>query len=165
MGARDESECLLAIDASIGEELWVTKIGSLFREAHGNGPRGTPAVEGNHLYALSGRGNLVCANVADGKILWQQSMTALGGTIPHWGYTESVLVDGDQVVCTPGGEKGALAAFEKITGTPRWQSAQFTDPAHYSSIVAADINATRQYVQITERSVVGLAAKDGTATT
>jgi outer membrane protein assembly factor BamB len=161
MGARDESECLLAIDAGTGKELWVTKIGSLFREGHGNGPRGTPTVDGDHLYAMSGRGNLVCANVADGKILWQQSMTALGGTIPHWGYTESVLVDGDQVVCTPGGGKGALAAFEKITGEPRWRSAQFTEPAHYSSIIAADINATRQYIQITERSVVGLAAKDG----
>ena len=123
MGVRDESECLLAIDAGTGKELWAAKIGSPFRESHGNGPRGTPAVDGDQLYALSGRGNLVCANAADGKILWQQSMTALGGTMPHWGYAESVLVDGDQVVCTPGGGTGALAAFDRITGKPRWQSA------------------------------------------
>jgi len=65
------------------------------------------------------------------------------------------------MVCTPGGAKGALAAFEKKAGKLLWQSAEFTDPAHYSSIVAADINGARQYVQITEHSVVGIAAKDG----
>jgi outer membrane protein assembly factor BamB len=161
MGTRDESECLLAIDASNGKELWTAKIGSVFRERRGNGPRGTPAVDEDRIYAMSGEGIVVCAGVADGKIVWQQSMTELGGAVPHWGYTESVLVDGHQVICTPGGAKGTLVALEKKTGKLLWQSAEFTDPAHYSSVVAADINGARQYVQITERSVVGIAPKDG----
>jgi outer membrane protein assembly factor BamB len=70
-------------------------------------------------------------------------------------------VDGDQVVVTPGGPKGALVALNKKTGERIWQSKEFTDPAHYSSIVAAEIEGTRQYVQLTAASVVGIAAKDG----
>jgi outer membrane protein assembly factor BamB len=161
MGTRDESECLLALDVNSGRELWVARIGSVFKESRGDGPRGTPTVDGDRVYAMSGRGELACVNVADGKILWEQDMKDLGGRTPHWGYTESVLVDDDQVVCTPGGSKGALAAFEKKTGQRLWQSADFTDPAHYSSMIAADIGGIHQYIQLTERAVVGIAPKDG----
>jgi outer membrane protein assembly factor BamB len=113
------------------------------------------------VYALSGQGNLVCANVADGKVDWQQSLTELGGKVPGWGYTESVLVDGDHVICTPGGSKGAVAALDKKTGKVVWQSTEFTDGAQYSSLVPATINGTKQYVQLTMQSIVGIAAKDG----
>jgi outer membrane protein assembly factor BamB len=161
LGTRDESECLLALDRHTGKELWVARIGSVFRERRGNGPRCTPTVDGERVYAMTGQGELACVNVADGKVLWEQDMTDLGGRIPNWGYTESVLVDGDKVVCTPGGSKGALAAFEKKTGTLLWQSTDFTELAHYSSMIAADIDGIRQYVQLTERAVAGIAAKDG----
>src|SRR6185436_1563392 len=84
-----------------------------------------------------------------------------GGKVPGWGYTESVVVDGNQVVCTPGGSKGAIAALDKLTGKVLWQSAEFTDGAQYSSIVPAEINSTRQYVQLTMKNFVGVSAKDG----
>jgi outer membrane protein assembly factor BamB len=100
-------------------------------------------------------------NIADGKLLWQQSMTELGGKRPNWGYTESVLVDGNQVVCTPGGSKGALAALDKKSGKLLWQSDKFTDPAHYSSIIPVDLNGARQYIQLTVQHVAGISAKDG----
>lgn len=161
MGVRDGSECVLTLDANTGKELWVAKIGSVFKESRGNGPRATPTVDGDRVYVMSGDGVLAGLNVADGKVLWQQSMIDLGGKRPTWGYTESVLVDGDQVVCTPGGAKGALAALDKKTGKLIWQSAEFTDPAHYSSIVPEQINDARQYIQLTPQSVVGIAAKDG----
>lgn len=161
LGTRDGSEILLVLDAATGKELWTTKIGTILENDWGDGPRGTPAVDGERVYALSGVGNLICANVADGKILWQASMIALGGDLPGWGYTESVLVDGDKVLCTPGGSKGAIAALDKLTGKVLWQSKQVTDEAHYSSIVPAVINNTRQYVQLMETSIVGVAASDG----
>jgi outer membrane protein assembly factor BamB len=161
MGTRDGNECLLALDANSGKELWLTKIGSVYKESHGNGPRGTPTVDGDHVYALGSLGNLICANVADGKILWQQSMTDLGGKHANWGYTESPLVDGEKVVCTPGGSKGAMAALDKKTGKLLWQSADFTDGAQYASIVPADLNGTRQYIQLMQQSIVGINSKDG----
>jgi outer membrane protein assembly factor BamB len=70
-------------------------------------------------------------------------------------------VDGDQVICTPGGSKGAIAALDKKTGKVIWQSTEFTDGAQYESIIPADINGTRQYVQMTSQNFVGVAAKDG----
>jgi len=88
-------------------------------------------------------------------------MKELEGKTPDWGYTESVLVDGGQVVCTPGGAKGAMAAFDKKDGKTLWQSKDFTDGAQYASIVKATINGEPQYVQLTQQSVVGISAKDG----
>lgn len=161
LGTRDGNEVLLALDAETGKELWTASLGRVLQNDWGDGPRGTPAVDGDRVYALSGPGTLVCANAADGKILWRTSMDALGGEEPNWGYTESVLVDGPRVLCTPGGSRGTVAALDKLTGKLLWQSKEFTEAAHYSSIVPAQINGTAQYVQRTERNVVGIAAETG----
>jgi outer membrane protein assembly factor BamB len=161
MGTRDNREVLLVLDANTGNELSVTPLSNVLDNDRGDGPRGTPSVDGNRVYALTGVGTLLCINLETGQVQWQATMKELGGGIPSWGYSESVLVDGDQVVCTPGGKKGAVAAFDKLTGKLRWQSKQFTDPAHYSSLVPARINDTAQYVQRTEKSIAGIAAADG----
>jgi len=161
IGTRDNNECVLALDANTGKELWVAKIGAKLDNDWGSGPRGTPAVDGDRIYALSGKGDLACINVADGKVVWTASMNALGGKTPDWGYTESVLVDGDKVICTPGGSKGALAAFNKADGKVIWRSTDFTDDAQYASIIPADINGQRQYIQLTMKHLVGISAKDG----
>src|SRR5262249_49487871 len=97
----------------------------------------------------------------DGKVLWQKTMASLGGKVPNWGYTESVLVDGERVVCTPGGSKGAIAALNRKTGEVLWQTADFTDAAQYASIISAKINDKDTYVQLTMQSIVGIAPKDG----
>ncbi len=139
----------------------MAKIGNVLENDWGNGPRGTPTVDGKRVYALGGQGTLICAEVADGKVVWTKTMQELGGKVPSWGYTESVLIDGDRVVCTPGGEKGTIAALEKSTGKPVWQSAEWKDQPHYSSIMPATINKTPQYVQLTEKTLAGIASKDG----
>jgi outer membrane protein assembly factor BamB len=161
MGTRQRTEVLIALDANTGKELWTAEIGALLRNNWGDGPRGTPTVDGDRVYALGGQGTLICARVADGKILWQKTMKELGGSTPNWGYTESVLVDGDKVLCTPGGSKGAVAALEKMTGKTIWQSGEFTDDAQYASIIAVDHNGDRQYIQLTMKTLVGVRASDG----
>ena len=161
MGTRDADEILLALNAETGEELWIASIGPVVKFDRGGGPRGTPAVDGDRVYALGGQGNLICAGAADGKVIWRETMQNLGGRTPGWGYSESVLVDGDQVVCTPGGGKGAIAALDKVTGKLIWQSKEFTDPAHYASIIVAAHNGHREYIQLTAQHVAGVSAKDG----
>jgi outer membrane protein assembly factor BamB len=161
LGTRDNHEILLVLDANTGKELWTANLGPVLSNDWGNGPRGTPTVDGDRVYAMTGVGGVYCVSIPEKKVLWNKSMTDLGGKKPNWGYSESVLVDGAQVVCTPGGAKGAVAALDKVTGKLLWQSEEFKDPAHYSSIVAARINDTPQYVQRTEKSVVGLSPKDG----
>lgn len=161
MGTRDGSEILIGLDAAKGNELWIAKLGPTLANDWGDGPRGTPAVDSGHVYTLGGDGTLVAVQAADGKELWRTTMDALGGKRPGWGYTESVLVDGQQVVCTPGGPKGAMAALDKATGKVLWQSTQWTDGAQYSSIVPAVINGQKQYVQRSMTNIVAIAAKDG----
>lgn len=161
LGTRDGAEILLALDAATGAELWTAKLGSVLSNGWGDGPRGTPSVDGDRVYALSGPGNLVCADAKTGKTLWEQSLTALGGKVPNWGYTESVLVHGNHVYATPGGAKGIVAAFDKATGKLAWQSKDLTEPAHYSSIVPAVIHGKLQLVQRNEKTVFGLSPTDG----
>jgi outer membrane protein assembly factor BamB len=161
LGTREGSEILIALDANKGTELWTAKLGGILDNKWGDGPRGTPTVDGDKIYALGGDGTLVAVQAKDGKELWRTTMAELGGKRPGWGYTESILVDGQQVVCTPGGAQGAMAALDKVTGKVLWQSKDFTDDAQYSSIVPATINGEAQYVQRTMQSVVGISPKDG----
>ena len=160
MGSRNRTEQLICLDANTGAEEWNAKIGNELQNGWGNGPRGTPTVDGQNIYAMGGEGNLICTDL-NGKIIWQTSMSELGGKKPYWGYSESVLIDGDFALCTPGGNEGAIVAFNKKTGKIIWQSKQFTDGAQYSSIIPIDHNGAHQYIQLTMKSLVGLDSKTG----
>jgi outer membrane protein assembly factor BamB len=160
MGSRRGTEQLICLDANTGTEQWATNIGTELKNGWGGGPRGTPTVDGEHVYAMGGQGNLICTDLT-GKVQWQASMSRLGGKKPYWGYSESVLIDGDYALCTPGGSQGAVVAFNKKTGKVVWQSKQFTDGAQYASIIPIDHNGGHQYVQLTMKSLVGLDAKSG----
>jgi outer membrane protein assembly factor BamB len=120
-------------------------------------------VDGDAVYALGGQGELVCVEAATGKRRWGVNMEHdLGGQMMSgWGYTESPLVDGDHLVCTPGGGQGTLAALDKKTGKVVWRSKDLIEPAAYSSIVVGTMDGVRQYVQLTPGGVVGVAADDG----
>ena len=109
---------------------------------------------------MSGKGDLVCTDLA-GKIQWQANMTRLGGGVPKWGYTESITVDGNLALATPGGRQGAVVAFNKLSGKIVWQSRQFTDGAEYSSVVPVTHNGERQYIQLTQKNLVGLDGSNG----
>lgn len=161
IGARGEEEFLIALDANTGKGVWATSIGPKLGNKWGDGPRGTPAVDGDYVYALCGSGTLACVNFKDGKLVWKTTMQELGGKTPGWGYTESVLVDGDKVLCTPGGAKGTMAALDKKTGKVIWQTAEWTEGAQYSSIVPATINGKKQYVQLVMNTLAGVDAATG----
>ena len=160
MGSRRGTEQLICLDANTGREQWAANLGEELSNGWGGGPRGTPAVDGNHVYAMSGKGDLICTDLA-GKIQWQASMGRLGGKTPGWGYTESITVDGNLALATPGGKQGAVVAFNKQTGAVVWQSKQFTDDAQYASVLPATHNGGRQYIQLTQNSLVGLDARNG----
>lgn len=161
MGARDAVEYVIAIDAATGKEKWSSEAGALLQNGFGDGPRSTPTVDSGKVYAMSGKGSLVCLNAADGKKLWEASMTGLGGSVPGWGYCESPLVVGDLVVSTPGGEQGTLAAFDKNTGAKKWQSTEWIDNAQYASALAVDLNGAKQIIQLTQKTFAGVNAADG----
>lgn len=158
MGADDTTEFVVAIKTADGSQLWQTKVGEFLENGWGGGPRSTPTVAGDLVVAISGKGNVACLSTTDGALKWSASLTELGGAIPNWGYSESPLVDGNKVLCTPGGAQGTVVCFDLQSGEKLWQSADITEAAHYSSIIAVDHFGARQYIQLTEKKVFGLNA-------
>jgi len=162
LGTTDGKEQLFAKEAKGGKTLWTAALGGILTNNWGDGPRGAATVDGDKVYALGAKGGLICANVGDGKVNWRVEMVKdLGGKVPYWGYTESVLVDGDHVICTPGGKRGTLAAIDKKTGKVIWRSGDWTDGAQYASVVPVELNGQRQLVQLTQKTLAGVSARDG----
>ncbi|MCA9066036.1 MAG: PQQ-binding-like beta-propeller repeat protein [Planctomycetaceae bacterium] len=156
LGAKDGQEFLIALSAEDGSQKWQSPIGEMLENGWGGGPRGTPSVAGDKVVCISGKGNVVCASTRDGSVQWTVNLVDLGGSIPNWGYTESALVDGDRVLCTPGGPAGTMVCLNLNTGKKIWQSSEITSVAHYSSIIAVDHFGKRQYIQLTVDKVFGV---------
>jgi outer membrane protein assembly factor BamB len=179
IGARGETEFVFALDlGTVADgtvrESWATAVGPLFDFKGNNwsaGPSATPTVDGDRLYALGGRGDLVCVQTADGVEQWRKNLPGdleaqvnpIGGGPKGlgWGFTWSPLVDGERLICIPGGPQGTLAALNKHTGEVLWRSTQLTDQAAYTSPMPAEIGGVRQYVVLTNRGLSGVAADDG----
>lgn len=162
LGAFGKEEQLLAFNANTGEKLWSLPVGELLTNSWGDGPRMTPSVADGKVYALGGKGSLLCADVKSGKRIWQVHLVKdLGGKVPGWGYTESVLIDHDRVICTPGGKRGTIAALDAKTGNLLWRSTEFTDEAQYSSPIAITHKGKRQYIQLVMKNLVGIEANSG----
>lgn len=158
MGADEDTEYVIALDAKTGKRVWATPVGDRLKNGWGDGPRSTPTVSGDLVIALGGKGGLVCVSAVDGSQQWSAELTALGGKIPNWGYSESPLVDTDRVLCTPGGPQGTVVCFDLRTGDKIWQSTGITEKAHYSSIIAVEHFGQHQYIQLTQNRVFGLDA-------
>jgi outer membrane protein assembly factor BamB len=163
-GDRGDSGFVTALNEADGKAVWSAKLGKPGAPGWGGfaGPRATPTIDGERLYTVDQWGEMVCLSTADGKEIWRKDyIKDFGSSRPEWGFSESPLVDDDQVIVTPGGEKGAMAALKKDTGAVIWRSTDFTDGAHYSSVNIATIGGVKQYVQLTSENVVGIAPKDG----
>ena len=159
-GQQRGKEFVIACDAHSGHELWKTPAGARFNNENGNGPRGTPAVDGNRLYVEAADGTLVCLETATGVRVWGLNFAErFKARVPPWGYSESPLVEGDRVIVTPGGPGAAVVALNKTTGELIWQSQ--SDAAGYSSPVAFDAGGTRALAVFTANGTIGLEMKDG----
>jgi len=166
MSNRGDDEVAWAVSETDGKSLWVTTLGPAYDQSWPQGKEGpgcTATVDGDLLYVLGMRGDVSCLQVRDGKVVWHRSLKRdFGGAIPTWSYRESPLVDGAQVICTPGGEHATLVALDKLTGKTIWQSQVPGHPqAAYASAIAIDFDGRRQYVQFTQKGLVGIAASDG----
>jgi outer membrane protein assembly factor BamB len=133
-----------------------------YRNGQGDGPRGTPTIDGKVIYTEGGNGDLTCLDAATGSTMWHLNLVSdLGGRRPGWGYSESPLLDGDNLIVTPGGSDGAIAALNKNTGEVVWRSTDLPDSAHYSSPIVATVHGVKQIIQFTRERLVGVDAKTG----
>jgi outer membrane protein assembly factor BamB len=164
VGDLKDASYVFALDEKTGKPAWSVKLGEAGAPGWGGfaGPRCTPTVDGNRLYVAGQYGDLACLEAASGKVVWQKHLVKdFGGTRPEWGFSESPLVDGDRMLVTPGGSQGAVVALNKKTGELAWRTKEFTDNAHYSSIIIAQISGVKQYIQLTDANLVGIEPKTG----
>ena len=160
MGLRGDREVVVAFDVATGKEAWATPHGSAFRNDRGDGPRGTPTVDGGRVYALGGNGDLSALEVRTGKVVWSKNvLKEFGGSNITWGISESPLVVGNKVLVNPGGPNASIVALNKADGSLIWKSQ--SDKAGYSSGIPVEINGATQVVFFTSERAVGLDAKDG----
>lgn len=168
MGDLPDGQYVIALDETKGQRLWATNIGGRHIDEYG-GPRGTPTISGDLLYAIGTDGDLACLEAATGKLRWRRSLPRdFGGRMmSSWMYAESPLVDGDRVVVTPGGPQSGMVALDRLTGKEIWRTtlprvgSAGADGAGYSSIVISNGAGVKQYVQLTGRGVIGVRASDG----
>lgn len=153
LGTRKDDEIVLILDAATGKELWPAKIGPIFTfqgNVWGDGPRSTPTLDGDMLYALGAQGDLIALDLKTKAEVWRKNLIKdfAGEMMTEWGYSESPLVHGDLLLVTPGGKKGLMLALNKKTGATVWQSEEVTHKAPYSSIMPAEINGATQFIQL-----------------
>lgn len=160
-----ENEFVQALSVKDGKKVWSTRLGKVGPNQGPQypGARSTPTVEGEVLYALGSDGDLACVETSKGMVRWTKNLRKdFGGKPGQWAYAESPLVDGDVLVCTPGGSEATLVALNKKTGEVIWKSpVPGGDQAGYASVNPIQVGNSRQYVQFLQKGVVGLDAKTG----
>jgi len=154
-------ELIFALDEATGQLAWSKPISPSGRIGPA-GSRSTPTVSGGRLYVETVMGDVACLEATDGREVWRVSLiTDFGGVQPRWGYSESPLVDGDRVVCTPGGQN-MMVGLDKATGKAAWKATvPHADAANYSSPVVAEAGGKRQYIRFLQKGAVGLEAASG----
>lgn len=150
-----EDEFAVALDAETGKERWRRRIGAIFRESWGDGPRSAPLVDADTVYALSARGTLHALGAKDGAARWQIDFpTRFGSELPTWGFAMSPIVVGELLIVEVAGKEVSIAAFDKKTGEERWTSHK--DATAYNSPLRVTVGGVDHLVFMTGTQVLGV---------
>jgi len=163
--ADDEAEYLTCFDQQTGRQLWKVQTGPAWEKGQPSwqSSRSTPTIDGNRVYVLTAQGALICFTT-EGTEVWKKDLKSEfeGKKADSWGYSESVLIDGDKLICTPGGPKNTMVALDKQTGETLWTTSRKEDRgAGHASVVIAEVGGTKVYVQTTGSGAMGVRASDG----
>jgi outer membrane protein assembly factor BamB len=166
-----DSQSAVAINARTGKVLWKQPITDSAPKHGYDGSRTTPTIDGNVLYMVSSDGKIVCLDRRNGKLIWSRDFKEWNGKMMSgWGYSESPLVDGERVICTPGGENAMVVALDRRTGKEIWASGlpagsndSLNKGAGYASVVISNGGGVKQYIQLLGQGLVGFRASDGKA--
>ena len=161
-GMRGNQSLVLSLNRADGKVVWSRALGPMGDNDRGSGPRSTPSVDGDRVYALTEMGDLACLRLADGTVVWQRNiLKEFGGSNINWLISESPLVDGARLIVTPGGRGAGLAALDKMTGKTIWTTKEMEEDAGYSSPIVADVQGVRTIMTLTSDAGVGVRASDG----
>lgn len=175
MGNVNNQQVVTASKLDGGEVVWQTPVTRSKPEHDYSGSRSTPTYAEGKLYVVPSNGSIVCLDAKTGKVHWNRDFSDWQGRMMSvWGYSESPLVDGNFVLCTPGGPQAAIVKLDRRTGKEVWRCAiprggdgkniqgkDLQKGAAYSSIVKQKVGKVDQYVQLVGEGVIGVRADDG----
>lgn len=155
------NSCVFALDAKTGKKLWQYDNGPGWT-GHYPGDRSTPTVDGDRVYAFSARGMLVCLEAKSGKEIWKRDLfKEYDANLPVWAYAESVVVDGDKLICWPGGKKASAVALDKKTGREIWTSPGSSMVAGYATTLIFEHEGIRIYANTNQFGFLAIRADNG----
>jgi outer membrane protein assembly factor BamB len=161
-GLRNNESVVTSLNRADGKVVWTRAVGASRDNDQGPGPRGTPTVDGDRLYVLTENGDLAALRAQDGSVLWQRNILRdFGARNIPWLISESPLIDGNNVIVTPGGRNAGIAALDKLTGKTVWVAKELSDEAGYASPIVADVQGVRAIITLTAEAGVGVRASDG----
>lgn len=161
-GTEGKTSLVFCLSRTDGKAIWKTEMGPALPRSKGDGPRSTPTVEGDLLYALTDNGDLACLKTSDGSKVWGLNiLTEFKAENPGWSISESPLIDGDRLIVSPGGKGAGIVALDKKTGKTVWTSKALSDQAAYSSCIVANVGDVRAIMNFTSKGGVGVRADNG----
>jgi len=165
MAKREQRDVVVCLDQGSGKEIWAQDGAPTFQDVQrqGAGPRSTPTYHQGKLYCLMPRGDLLCLSAADGKELWRTNMYQVSGAkepfgeFRYFGISISPLIEEDQVIVQPGGDKdNSVIALHRETGKLLWGAGK--DPIAYGSPIAITAAGRRQIIAVTALGFIGIDA-------
>ncbi|QDT31803.1 PQQ-binding-like beta-propeller repeat protein [Thalassoglobus polymorphus] len=168
-GNLPDGQAVICVDVNTKELVWSTPLTNQAPKHGYPGSRCTPTLDGEYCYVVTSDGEIVCLKSSDGEVVWRRDFKKdfNGKMMSGWGFSESPLVDGDWVLCTPGGQDAIIVALDKKTGKDVWRTSvpnlgeKGKDGAGYSSIVVSEAAGVKQYVQLVGKGLIGVRASDG----
>jgi outer membrane protein assembly factor BamB len=161
-GLRGRDSILSVLNRTDGKGVWSKVIGPGGENDRGSGPRGTPTVDGDRVYVLTETGELVCLRIQDAAILWRRNILKdFNGRNISWLISESPLIDGNNIIVSPGGRNAGIVALDKMSGKTVWTSKELSDEAGYASAIVADVQGVRTVMTLTSEAGIGVRASDG----
>ena len=158
LGARGDTEYVIAFDAASGKRLWEAENGRRFENDRGSGPRATPTFDGDRLFAFGASGDLSALDAASGKRLWHVNvLSKFRGSNISWGLSESPLVLSDRILINAG---GPIVALRKSDGSEIWKT-DGRDNAGYSSAILHELGGIREAIFFTHARVTGIDVNEG----
>lgn len=158
MASEEESEFLLCLDAATGQEKWRREIAPVYKDATGNGPRSTPTVDENLVYAISGDGHLAALKTTTGEQVWNLNLKEkfqFKAPDYWWGFSGSPFIADNLLLINAGGEGSqSIAALDKKSGQVLWTT--HSDLAAYSTPIAINFAGKEQLVFVTASHVVSV---------
>jgi len=145
-----------------GKLMWQREYGKDF-SSNFVGTRSTPVVVDELMYLESGVGTVYCLKAEDGEEVWSKNFLEDFGadSVIQFGFAESVLIDGDRLICTPGGKENNVVALNRFTGEKIWASEGKGEQATYNSPILVEIGAQRLVIAMTAASIMGIDADHG----